>query len=140
MVRVALIGMVFALAGPVAADDATLKLLAGSYTAVAVSKDGADVTADVLAGFTAKIAGDELTITVKGKAFPAKITVDPAKSPARIDIAPSEGAEKGRTFPGLYKLEAGELVLAFSEKADRPADFAGGPGVLVARLKRAGGK
>lgn len=137
MSRVLFAGVVFAagFVAPVAADDATLKTLAGSYTAVAVLKDGKAVPADVLAGFTAKISGDELTMTVKGKAFPAKITVDPKKTPAHIDIAPTDGPEKGRTFPGLYKWEAGELVVAYAERIDRPEDFSGAGGVLV-RLKK----
>lgn len=142
MSRVALAGVVFALglAGPLAADDATLKTLAGSYTAVALNKDGKDAPAAVVAEMKAKIEKDEITFTVKDKEFPAKLKVDPTKTPHHLDFAPTEGPEKGRTFPGIYKLEKGELVLAFTEKADRPADFTGAKDVLVVRLKKDGGK
>jgi uncharacterized protein (TIGR03067 family) len=138
MTRFALAAAVFAvgLAGPLAADDATFKALAGSYTVVGMLKDGKDAPADILKEMRAKVEKDEITFTVKGKEFPAKIKVDPAKTPAHIDLAPSDGPEKGRTFPGLYKLEKGELVLAFTEKADRPTDFKGGDDILVVRLKK----
>ena len=60
-----------------------------------------------------------------------------AKSPATIDIAPLDGPEKGKTFPGIYKFENGELWLVFAEKGDRPADFKGeGEGVMVVKLLR----
>lgn len=142
MTRFALAGVVFAvgLAGPLAADDATLKSLAGSYKAVGLHKYGEDAPADLVTEIRAKIEKDEITFTVKGKEFPAKLKVDSAKTPAYLDLSPSDGPEKGRTFLGIYKLEKGELVLAFTEKADRPADFKGGEDVLVVRLKRDGGK
>jgi uncharacterized protein (TIGR03067 family) len=138
MTRFAFAGVVFAagLTAPLAADEATLKTLAGSYTVVGMLKDGKDAPADLLKEMRAKIEKDEITFTVKGKEFPAKLKVDPVKSPAHLDLAPSEGPEKGRTFPGLYKLEKGELVLAFTEKADRPTDFKGGADILVVRLKK----
>ncbi len=142
MTRLALAGVVFALgvAAPLAADDATLAALAGSYQAVSVFKDGKESPAELVAAFAAKIEKDELTFTVKGKEFPAKLKVDPKKAPAHADLSPLDGPDKGRTFPGLLKLEKGELVLAFTETADRPADFAGGKDVLVVRLKKAAGK
>lgn len=142
MSRLGLVGVVFAvgLAGPLAADDATLKTLAGSYKAVALVKDGKNAPADVVGGVKVRIAGDEITFTVKDKEFPAKLKVDPAKTPAQFDLAPTDGPEKGRTFPGIYRVEKGELTLAFAEKADRPTDFTGRDGVLVVTLKRDGGK
>jgi uncharacterized protein (TIGR03067 family) len=139
MTRLTLAGVVFAIgvAGPLAADDAAVAALAGSYQAVSVLKDGKESPPELVAAFAAKIEKDELTFTVKGKEFPAKIKVDPKKAPAHLDLSPLDGPDKGRTFPGLFKLEKGELVLAFTEKADRPADFAGGKDVLVVRLKKA---
>jgi uncharacterized protein (TIGR03067 family) len=142
MTRLALAGTVFALglAGPLVADDATLKGLAGTYKAVSVLKDGKEAPPDVVAGFGVKIEKDEITFSVKGKEFPAKLKVDPTKTPAHLDLSPADGPDKGRTFPGIYRVEKGELVLAFTEKTVRPTDFAGGPDVLVVRLKKGGGK
>lgn len=138
MTRFALAAAVFAvgLAGPLAADDATFQALAGTYKAVAVVKDGKAAPAELVADMRAKIEKDEITFTVKGKEFPAKLKVDPAKTPAHVDLAPADGPEKGRSFPGIYKLEKDELVLAFTETADRPTDFKGGDDILVVRLKK----
>ena len=51
-------------------------------------------------------------------------------------LSPSDGAEKGKTFPGIYKLEKGELTLAFTEKADRPKEFKSDEDVILMKLKK----
>lgn len=140
MARFALAAVAFLVGTAVAADDVSLAALAGSYKAVSVSHHGKAVPADVVAGFAAKVEKDELRITVKGKEFPAKLKLDATKSPAHLDVAPQDGPDKGRTFPGIVRLEKDEVVLAYTETADRPADFKGGPDVVVVRLKRDGGK
>jgi uncharacterized protein (TIGR03067 family) len=126
----------FAACGLSAADALPLEQLEGSYQAVSVNRDGKDEPADRVSTVKAKIAADELTITVKDKSFPAKIKIDAKAKPATIDIAPSDGPDKGHTFPGIYKVEDGRLVIAFTEKGDRPTEFKGGDGVLLLTLKR----
>ena len=126
----------FAASGLPAADAPSLKQLEGSYEAVSVNRDGKDEPADLVNSVKAKIAGDELTITVKDKSFPAKIKVDPKAKPATIDIAPSDGPDKGHTFPGIYRFEDGRLWIAFTERGDRPTEFKGADGVLLIRLKK----
>lgn len=140
MARFALAGIAFVFGAAVAADEVSLAALAGSYKAVSVTHHGKAVPPDVLAGFAAKVEKDNLTVTVKGKEFPAKLKLDAKPAPAHLDLAPQDGPEKGRTFPGIVRLEKGELVLAYTETADRPVDFKGGPDVVVVRLKRDGGK
>lgn len=140
MVRFALAAVAFVLGAAATADEVSLAVLAGSWKAMSVTHHGKAVPPDVLAGFAAKIEKDELTITVKGKEFPAKLKLDAKKSPAHLDLAPQDGPEKGRTLPGVVQLEKGELVLAYTETADRPTNFDGGPDVVVVRLKRDGGK
>ncbi|QDU19623.1 TIGR03067 domain-containing protein [Urbifossiella limnaea] len=140
MTRFALAAVAFLIGTTVAADDVSLAALAGSYKAVSASHHGKAVPADVLAGFAAKIEKDDLTFSVKGKDYPAKLKLDAKSTPAHLDLAPQDGPDKGRTFPGIVRLEKGEVVLAFTETADRPADFAGGKDVMVVRLKRDGGK
>jgi len=137
MTRFALAGCVFALGFAVApADEKSAKDLDGTYTAVALVRDGKDAPDAVVATATAKIAAGELTLKLKDKAYPAKIKLDATKTPAHIDIAPSDGPDKGRTFLGIYKIEKGELVISFAEKGDRPADFKGDAEVTLIRLKR----
>ncbi|MFO0799977.1 MAG: TIGR03067 domain-containing protein [Gemmataceae bacterium] len=140
MTRFALAAVAFLIGTTVAADDVSLAALAGSYKAVSASHHGKAVPGDVLAGFAAKIEKDDLTFSVKGKDYPAKLKLDAKHAPAHLDLAPQDGPDKGRTFPGIVRLEKGEVVLAYTETADRPADFAGGKDVMVVRLKRDGGK
>lgn len=128
--------LLFTASGLPAADAPPLKQLEGSYQAVSVNRDGKDAPADLVDAMKAKIAADEFTISIKDRSFPAKIKVDPKAKPAAIDIAPSDGPEKGHTFPGIYKVEDGQLVIAFTEKGDRPTEFKGTDGVLLIRLKR----
>src|SRR5439155_1983033 len=105
-------------------DGPGLKELQGTYTVLAISKGGEPAPEEFRKEMTVTIAKDELTFTIKDKKFPAKITqVDPKARPAAIDIAPSEGPEKGKTYLGIYTYKDGELTLAFTEKGERPKDF-----------------
>jgi uncharacterized protein (TIGR03067 family) len=136
--------LVVAAGASVRADDKALQELEGTYKAVVLKKDGKEMPADVVSGFTARFKEDEVNFTVKKKEggeekvtmHPAKIKVDATKKPATIDIAPLDGPEKGRTFLGIYKIENGELWLVFAEKGDRPSDFQGEGEVLFVRLQR----
>ncbi|MBX9579309.1 MAG: TIGR03067 domain-containing protein [Gemmataceae bacterium] len=134
------VAFVLAVGGVVLADEKALKELAGKYQAVAVSKAGKDAPDEFVKGVTATVAGDELTITSRGKENRAKIAVDSTKKPAQIDISPADGPEKGKSFLGIYKLDKGEWTLVFTEKGDRPKEFKGGDEVVLIRFKKADGK
>ncbi|HEY3790092.1 MAG TPA: TIGR03067 domain-containing protein [Urbifossiella sp.] len=118
------------------AADSPLEFLEGTYKAAALTRDGQEESAAVVNSISAKIAADELTFTIKDKTFPAKIKVNAKANPAAIDIAPTDGPEKGKTFLGIYKMEKGELLIAFAERGDRPTAFKGEEGVLLIRLKK----
>jgi uncharacterized protein (TIGR03067 family) len=136
MKRFAVAGLVVALGiSGVLADDKTIAELEGTYKAVALTKDGKEAPDDVVSSITARIAGDEITFTVSDKNHPAKFKIDTKAKPAHIDLSPSDGTEKGKTFLGIYKLEKGELILAFTEKGDRPTEFKGEGDVRLIRLK-----
>lgn len=136
--------LVLVASASVRAEDKALQELEGTYKAVVLKKDGKEMPADVVSGFTARFKDDEVNFTVKKKEggeekvtmHPAKIKIDATKKPAAIDIAPLDGPEKGKTFLGIYKFEGGELWLVFAEKGDRPSDFQGEGEVLFVRLKR----
>lgn len=141
MTRLVAVAGLFAvgLVGVLRADDQALKELAGKYQGVGLVKHGADDPATAKE-MTAAVAGDTLTITVKGKSHKATVAVDPTKKPAHIDISPADGPEKGKTFPGIYKVEKGVLHLLFAERGDRPAEFKGGDQAVYLKLKKADGK
>ena len=118
-------------------DDSPLKPLEGTYSAAAVSKGGKDAPEEFRKELGCTIAGDQLTFTVKGKEIPAKVTkVDAKARPATIDLAPTDGPEKGKTFLGIYSYQDGELTLAFTEKGERPKDFSGANDATVVKLKK----
>lgn len=142
MTRFAAAGVVFAavVGGAVVADDKALKELEGKYTVAAVTKGGQPAPDEFVQSASAVVKGDELTITAKGKDNRAKIKVDATKKPAQIDLSPSDGPEKGKTFPGIYKLDKGEWTLAFTERGDRPTEFKGEADVVLIRFKKAEAK
>ena len=138
MKSLAVLALTFAV-GPLlrADDDSPLKPLEGTYSATAVSKGGKDVPEEFRKELGCMIAGDQLTFTVKGKEMPAKVAkIDAKAKPATIDLAPTDGPEKGKTFLGIYSYQDGELTLAFTEKGDRPTDFTGAHDATVVKLKK----
>ena len=82
------------------------------------------------------IKGEEMTIKVGDDEKKAKIKVDSSKTPNTIDVFPSEGPEKGKSFPGIFKLEKGELTLNFTEKGDRPKDFKVEGEAMLLKMKK----
>lgn len=138
MKRFAVAGVLlaFGLGGLVVADEKALKELAGKYKAVAAEKNGVAVAREKVEKLSVTIQDDTLTVTDgEGGEKRAKIKVDPTKKPAHIDISPDDGSDKGKTFPGVYKLDKDELTLTFAEKGDRPKDLTS-EGTLLLKLKR----
>lgn len=139
MKRFAVAGVLlaFGLGGMVVADEKSLKELAGSYKAVSLEKNGTPAPREITEKFTVTIKDDVMTVDIgEGKVKTAKIKADGSKKPAHIDISPDDGPEKGKTFPGIYKLEKDELTLVFTEKADaRPKDFTS-DGTTMLKLKK----
>ena len=66
----------------------------------------------------------------------AGYTIDPGKKPAHIDLTIGDGPEKGKTLPGLYKLEKGELTLVFAEGETRPKGFTSEGDAMLLKLKK----
>jgi uncharacterized protein (TIGR03067 family) len=108
-------------AGALAADDKA-KDLDGTYAVTAIEKGGKDVLGGEK-GATVKFADGTMTVTIADRTYPAKVKLDPAQSPAAIDISPTDGKEKGKTFAGIYAAAGGELTVAFVEEGARPKDF-----------------
>ncbi len=70
--------------------------------------------------------------------------VRPGKDPKEIDLTGLEGAQKGKTMEGIYKLEKDRLTICLRDLASasmkRPRDFAteAGSGLGMIVLERAG--
>lgn len=127
--------MVAAFAGVVIAQDKLLKELEGTYKVTALEKGGKAAPKEKMDAFKIAIKGDEFIVTVEGEEKKAKIKVDGTKSPATIDISPTDPMDKGKTFLGIVKSDKGEVTIAFTEKGDRPKDFKSEGETLLIKMK-----
>jgi len=118
------------------AADTPAEKLDGTYKAASIIRGGKPESDELVKSVSLQIKGGDLNFTVKDKKFPAKIKVDAKAKLATIDISPSEGADSGRTFLGIWKFEKDELWLAFRERGDRPTEFKGDDGTILFKLKR----
>jgi uncharacterized protein (TIGR03067 family) len=138
MKRFALAGalMVAAFSGVILAQDKALKELEGTYKVTSLEKAGKTAPKDLVESMKVVFKGEDLTIKVGDEEKKAKIKVDSSKTPNTIDITPSEGPEKGKSFPGIYKMEKGELTITFTEKGDRPKEFKVEGESMLIKLKK----
>jgi len=125
MKRFALAGALLAAAftGVILAQEKAIKDLEGTYKVTYMEKVGKVAPKELTDTLKVTIKGEEMVVKVGEDEKKAKIKVDASKTPSTIDVSPSEGPEKGKTFPGIYKIEKGELTITFTEKGDRPKEF-----------------
>jgi uncharacterized protein (TIGR03067 family) len=118
------LALTVAITGLARADEKSLKELEGTYKLTLAERDGKAAEKGLVETVTVTIKGDQFVMTFSPddkKTAKIKATADPKLS--TIDLTPQDGPEKGKTFPGIYKLVKGELSIAFSEKGDRPKEF-----------------
>jgi uncharacterized protein (TIGR03067 family) len=138
MMRFVLAGglLVASVAGVILAQEKALKEIEGTYKVTFVEKVGKVAPKELTESLKVTIKGEELVIAVGDDEKKAKIKVDASKTPNTIDVTPTEGPEKGKTFPGIYKFEKGELTIAFTEKGDRPKEFKVEGEAVLMKMKR----
>ncbi|HET6576445.1 MAG TPA: TIGR03067 domain-containing protein [Fimbriiglobus sp.] len=132
--------LLVSLVGVTSAQDAAteLKTLEGAYQVKALARGGVDAPAEVKDAIkSVQIKGGKLIVTIADEVNTAKLTVDPGKKPAHIDLLADDESEKGKTFSGIYNLEKGELTIVYVEGKERPKDFdAKGEGIMRLVLTR----
>ena len=115
-----------ALAPAAVADTIAAKTdLQGAWTARSAERDGAP--APELVGNRIEFKDDHFRI-VKGDAllFGGGFTIVPDATPARIDFTIADGAAKGQSWAGIYKVEGDALTIcdnAPNPAAPRQQDF-----------------
>jgi uncharacterized protein (TIGR03067 family) len=120
------------------ADEKGLKELEGTYKLTYAERDGKAAEKALIETVTVTIKGDEFVMSFSADDKKvSKIKVTPDAKLSTIELTPQDGLEKGKTFPGIYKIEKGELTLAFSEKGDRPKEFKSDNEAILLRLKKA---
>lgn len=123
-------------AGLTLADDKALKELEGTYAATAVEKNGMAAPKDIVDSLRVTIRGDTLTIRVMNEEKKAKIKADKTKTPHTVDISPTDGPEKGRTFPGIYRIDKDEVTIVYTERGERPKEFKAEGEAVLLRMKK----
>jgi uncharacterized protein (TIGR03067 family) len=103
--------------------DDSVKEILGEYSLKTGFKGGKEISNEEKNRFEKmEIKKDTITIFEKGRADPAKFTLDATKTPKQITIMPEMTDIK---VLGIYKLEKDELTMVFTIGETRPTDFAG---------------
>lgn len=137
MIRVAVALFVFAGAlGLARADEKALKELEGTYKLALAERDGKSADKELTDKAVVTIKGDVFELAMGDDKKVAKLKVGGDLKQLTVDLSPTDGPEKGKTFAGIYKVEKGEVTLAFSEKGDRPKEFKSDNEAVLLKLKR----
>lgn len=144
--RAAFALVVFALGGPVTAQDAlALKAVEGACALTGFDGKGLKVSkADLkklpVARRDVTITADSITAEFAGKRETRTYKVDNTKTPAHIDLTLTADG-KTETSYGIYKVEGGVLTICATEgdKADaRPTEFKTGKDVYLMTVRKRG--
>lgn len=125
MARPLLTAAVAALAVAAAPADADRAALRGTWVLEAATLEGRD-HADDFRGMKLILDGDRYTLDFEKNTDKGTFTLDPTKTPKRIDVRSAEGPFKGKTLPGIYELKGDTLRVCLDGdgKADkRPTAF-----------------
>lgn len=135
-------------ATPIRADDpasAEARRLEGAWKVVALESDGRKAPASALEAMKDArwiFKGSEVSFQEPNAPGKSSFKVDPGKSPKEIDLIGLDGAEKGKTMQGIYRLVDGELTICLRDAGaagkGRPKEFAteAGSGLGLIVLKR----
>jgi uncharacterized protein (TIGR03067 family) len=128
--------MLLSFAGILSADEKDLKELEGTYSVTLLKKGGKEAGKEDTQKTKIRFKGESLSIVIGGDEKSTQIKVDASKQPHTIDITPSEGPDKGKTYLGIYKYDKGELTIAFVKVGDRPKEFTSENDITLMNLKK----
>jgi uncharacterized protein (TIGR03067 family) len=100
--------------------------LAGTWTCTSAVNDGKPLSAEVRQQLRLTLTKEGGYKTERGDQvlFDSTFTIDPAKTPRRIDITGTEGENAGKTAQGIYELDGDTLKICYTMPGkDRPKAF-----------------
>lgn len=116
------------------------KNLVGTWSCVSAVVDGKPLADETAKQLVLTLTADRYK-TVRGEQvlFDSTYSVDASKNPAQIDMIGTEGELKGKSAPGILKLDGDSLTMCYTMPGkDRPAAFESQPqsGVFLVVWKR----
>jgi uncharacterized protein (TIGR03067 family) len=102
-----------------------LKKFEGTWTFESVEAGGKEVPAAQFIGITVTFQGDKYAVKKGHEVIEAATQkVDPSKSPKTLDVAVTEGPNKGAVILGIYEISGDTLKVCFDpEGKKRPMQF-----------------
>jgi uncharacterized protein (TIGR03067 family) len=111
----------------IAKDDekSDKELFQGTWTYESVEIDGVKSQPEVIKPIQIKFVNDEVTITNNDEVLAKGIQkLSPGKSPKQLEVAYTEGPNKGKTFAGIYKISGDTITACFgTDDKNPPKDF-----------------
>jgi uncharacterized protein (TIGR03067 family) len=129
-------------AQPVRNDAARsdLKKLEGTWKVVLVEADGKKMPGEQYRDMRMVVHANRYTVRRGDRVLErGTFTVDPSHKPKAIDVTPTEGKDKGKTFRGIYAIEGDTARDCFSRTGkERPREFTAkaGSGCVLRHYKR----
>ena len=122
-----LVGLPLTVAAPAKDNEAKddLKKFEGNWTITSWRQYGQDLEKEGLETAKWTVKGDKYTFAMGGNEEEGKIKLDSSKKPATIDLDITEGMDKGKGQPGIYKIDGDTITIALAAPGakDRPKDF-----------------
>jgi len=102
-----------------------LDRLKGTWNVVAVEINGKRLPAEKTEGWKLIIDGNHYRLQAGKENIEGTYRLDPTKNPRSIDALRTNGADKGKTRRGVYRLNGKHLQMCFGEvgKKTRPHSF-----------------
>jgi uncharacterized protein (TIGR03067 family) len=137
---VAVAGLLIAAPGTKDEKD-DLKKFEGSWVFSSWDHAGHALPAEARETAKLTIKGDKYSFEFNDLTEEGTIKLDPGKKPATIDLAITDGEDKGKSQVGIYKIDGNTITvcLAAPGSKDRPTEFKSTEenGHILATLKRA---
>jgi len=123
------------------AEPVSVKQIIGTWKCISATIDGRPLAGDTAGQLRLTLTADRYK-TERGDQvlFDSTYTIDAAKSPAQIDMIGTEGDLKGKTAPGILKLDGDALTICYVMPGkERPKTFESEPqsGVFLVTWNRA---